>query len=58
MHLELTGQERDFLLELLDEKQKGLIQEINHTDTNDYEEMLRGKVELLERLKGRIQELA
>ncbi len=37
MNVEITDQERDFLSELFEEKQKHMIQEINHTDTIDFE---------------------
>jgi len=43
MNLEITDEERQFLNELFDEKPKHLIQELNHTDTNDFELMLRPK---------------
>jgi len=48
MNIEITDQERDFLRELFEEKQKHMIQEINHTDTIDFERMLKQKLELLE----------
>jgi len=54
MDLEISREERDFLQELLEEKHKGLIHEINHTDTDDFEEMLKRKVEILEQLKQKI----
>jgi len=48
MNIELTNEERDFLREIFEDKQKHMIQEINHTDTIDYERMLRQKLDLLE----------
>jgi hypothetical protein len=39
--VEVTDNERDFLHELLEEKQARLIQEIDHTDTRNFEELLR-----------------
>ena len=57
MNLGVTEEEREFLLELLEEKQKGLIHEINHTDTNDFEELLRKKLRLLEDLKRKTEGL-
>jgi len=54
MNLEITDEERDFLIELFDEKQKHLIQEINHTDTIDFERLLRKKIDVLEGLMGKI----
>ena len=50
MNLEITDDERDFLRELFEEKQKHMIQEINHTDTIDFERMLKNKLEVLEGL--------
>ena len=55
MNIELSTDERDFLREILEDKQKHMIQEINHTDTIDYERMLKQKLELLE---GMMQKLA
>lgn|GEM_PF-1537533 len=55
MNIELTTDERDFLREIFEDKQKHMIQEINHTDTIDYERMLQKKLELLE---GMMEKLA
>jgi hypothetical protein len=55
MNLEITDEERDFLDELLEEEQKHLIQQIDHTDTRQFEQMLKGKLALLESLKRRIE---
>ena len=57
MPLDISTQERDFLLELLKEKQIAMLHELHHTDTNEFEEMLREKIELLEGLKVRIEQL-
>ena len=54
MNVEISHEERDFLQELLEEKHKGLIHEINHTDTDDLEEMLKSKVDVVERLKQKL----
>ena len=54
MNVEITNEERDFLNELLEEKQKHMIQEINHTDTIDFERMLKKKLEVLEGLMTKI----
>jgi hypothetical protein len=55
MNLEITDEEREFLDELLEEEQKHLIQQIDHTDTRQFEQMLKGKLALLESLKRRIE---
>jgi len=52
--IELTGNEREYLLELLEASHRLLIHELHHTDTSRYEEVLREKLELNERLTARI----
>lgn len=54
MNLEITDEEREFLDELFEEKQKHMIQEINHTDTIDFERLLKKKIEVLEGLMRKI----
>lgn len=54
MNLDINDEEREFLAELFEEKQKHLIQEINHTDTIDFERLLRKKIEALEGLMRKI----
>ena len=54
MNFEITDEEREFLGELFEEKQKHMIQEINHTDTIDFERLLRKKIEVLEGLMRKI----
>ena len=54
MGVDISREERDFLQELLEEKHKSLIHEINHTDTDDFEEMLKRKVNILEQLKRKL----
>lgn len=54
MNLEITDEEREFLRELFEEKQKHMIQEINHTDTIDFARLLRKKIEVLEGLMQKI----
>jgi len=50
MNVEINDEERELLTEMFEEKQKHLIQEINHTDTIDFERMLKKKIEVLEGL--------
>jgi hypothetical protein len=57
MNLEITDPEREFLKELFEEKQKHMIQELNHTDTIDFERMLRNNLEMLEDLMRKLDEL-
>ena len=58
MNVDITNDERDFLSELFEEKQKHMIQEINHTDTIDFERMLKKKLEVLEGLMRKIGQSA
>jgi hypothetical protein len=54
MTIELTNDERDFLREIFEDKQKHMIQEINHTDTIEYKRMLKQKLELLEGMMRKV----
>ena len=57
MNLEITIEEREFLHEMLEEEQKHLIQQIDHTDTRQFEDMLKRKLEVLENLRRKIERL-
>ena len=57
MNLEITIEEREFLHEMLEEEQKHLIRQIDHTDTRQFEDMLKGRLEELENLKRKIEML-
>jgi hypothetical protein len=54
MNLEITDEERELLAEVFEEKQKHLIQEINHTDTIDFGRLLKKKIEVLEGLMRKL----
>jgi hypothetical protein len=54
VNIELTDLERELLLEILEEKQKRMIQEIDHTDTRHFEDLLKKKLELLENFKRKL----
>jgi hypothetical protein len=56
VNLEVTDAERELLLEILEEKQKRMIQEIDHTDTHKFEDLLKQKLELLESFKRKLAE--
>jgi len=58
MNLEITIEEREFLHEMLEEEQKHLIRQIDHTDTRQFEDMLKGRLEELENLKRKIESLS
>ena len=55
MTLELSEQEREFLLEMLQAEHSTLLDEVLHTDAYEYRELLKQKVELLKQLKSRIE---
>jgi len=52
--LTLTDEERDLLLELLERERHDLPAEIRHTDSPEYHDQLRLKLERVERLLLRI----
>lgn len=54
MTLDVSEQEREFLLELLETKHASLLHELHHTDTHDYKGLLRRRIDLLEGLKSKI----
>ena len=57
MQLDISNDERAFLSELLEAKQNSMLHEINHTDTQDFKEILKRQLALLEGLKSRIERL-
>jgi len=57
MVLDISAQEGKFLSELLEAKQNSMLHEINHTDTNDFKELLKKDLEVLEALKGKLERL-
>ena len=54
MTLDITDEERDYLLEILDARREELIHELHHTDTLDFKEMLKRKVELVEGIGSKL----
>ena len=57
MNIDLTESEHELLAEVLEEKYTRMIQEIDHTDARKFREMLRTKLEVLESLKQKIEQL-
>jgi hypothetical protein len=55
MTFDITDNEREFLLELLESKRAAIIHELHHTDTNDFKQILKQKAELVETLKAKIE---
>ena len=58
MNLEITEEERELLNEIFEEKQKHMIRELNHTDTLNFERMLKKKIEVLEGLMRKLGQIA
>ena len=57
MTLDLTESEHELLSEVLEEKQSRMIQEIDHTDARKFRELLRNKLEVLESLKQKLEQI-
>ena len=55
MTLDITNEERDYLLEILEARREELLHELHHTDTLDFKEMLKRKVEMVEGLRSRLK---
>ena len=55
MNISVTDSEREFLLEVLESRYTSMLHELHHTDTNDYKQFLREKLELLDTLRGKLQ---
>lgn len=58
MKFEVTDQERSLLRELVEERQKQIIQELDHTDSRDYRELLRDRLRTLESILAKVQSQA
>jgi len=58
MNLEITEEERELLNEIFEEKQKHMIHELNHTDTIEFERMLKKKIVVLEELMRKLGQMA
>ena len=54
MTFDITDEEREYLLEILDARREELLHELHHTDTLDFKEMLKRKVELVEGVRSRL----
>jgi hypothetical protein len=55
LKLEINEQERDLLLEVLTTAHSSLLDELLHTESYEYRQMLKQKDELLKELKSRIE---
>jgi len=54
MKVDMTDQETEFLLELLETKSTAMLHEMHHTDARDYKGMLKKRMELLEGLRAKL----
>lgn len=52
--IELTDQEREYLLEVLENAQKEKLHELHHADSSDYKRLLRHRLEILEALAAKL----
>ena len=55
MTFDINDQEREYLLEVLEARRAELLHELHHTDTLDFKEMLKRKVELVEGLTSKLE---
>ena len=55
MTLDITDQERDYLLELLEVRGKEMLHELHHTDAREYKEVVRRRIELVEGLRSKLE---
>jgi hypothetical protein len=54
MTLDINEEERNYLLEILDARREEMLHELHHTDTLNFKEMLRRKIELVESLSSKL----
>jgi len=57
MKLDLTDEERELLVELLETRYKTMLHEIHHTDTYEYKRLLQQKADLMEKLREKVENL-
>ena len=57
MMLDLTDEERELLVELLETRYKTMLHEIHHTDTYEYKRLLQQKANLMEKLREKMGNL-
>jgi hypothetical protein len=55
MTIDINEQEREYLLEILKAEHSSLLDELLHTDSFEYKELLRQKFELLKKLEARFE---
>ena len=57
MLLDITDQEREYLLELLETRVTAMYHELHHTDAREYRSLLKQRFEVVEGLKAKIEKL-
>jgi hypothetical protein len=55
MRLEITEQEKNLLLELIESAEQAAIQGLDHADIRAYKDLLRNRLDLLHLLKDKMQ---
>ncbi len=55
MEITLTNEEKEFLVEILQERRDTFLREISRADSRDFKDLLRRKERLLEGLLGRLR---
>ncbi|HQU84513.1 MAG TPA: hypothetical protein PKY59_15350 [Pyrinomonadaceae bacterium] len=55
MTLKINDEEKEFLLHLLSSEHKSLLDELHHTESYDYKQMLKQKDEFLRLLKSKVE---
>jgi hypothetical protein len=53
--LDINEQEREILLEVLKAEHSSLLDELHHTESYDYKQMLKEKDELIKNLRSKIE---
>jgi hypothetical protein len=53
MNIEITPEEREVLVELLEAVSREQIHQLHHTASNDYRRLLRKRLEIIERLTAK-----
>jgi hypothetical protein len=55
MNIEVTEQEREFMLELIDSAEQEMIQGVDHADSRAFKELLRNRLDLLGSVRDKMK---
>jgi len=55
MNIEVTEQERELILELIDSAEQETIQGVDHADSRAYKDLLRSRLEILESVREKME---